>query len=62
MIQQMTFLFATEETATKLMGDKARFFNPSLDYTYTPLSQSIEPEASKTIKRREWMTLFQERI
>jgi len=58
MIQQMTFQYATEDTAEKLMGDKMFDFNPGLDYFYTPLSQSIEPEHSKLAKRREWATIF----
>ena len=59
MIQQMTYAFATEETGTKLMGDKLQDFDPSLDYYYTPLSQSIESEQSKAVKRKEWMMLIQ---
>lgn len=59
MIQQMTYAFAQEETGMKLMGDKLVNFNPSLEYYYTPLSQSIESEQSKIVKRREWMTAMQ---
>ena len=59
MIQQMTYAFAQEETGFELMGDKLKDFNPSLDYYYTPLSQSIESESSKMTKRKEWMTVFQ---
>ena len=58
-IQQMTYAFAQEETAMELMGDKVMNFNPSLDYFYTPLSQSIESEQSKMVKRKEWMSIFQ---
>jgi len=50
--QQMTFQFAKEETAFKLMGDKLYDFNPALNYTYKPLSQSIETESSKGAKVR----------
>jgi len=59
MIQQMTYAFAQEETAIKLMGDKAYDFNPSLDYNYSPLAQSIEPESSKMNKRNQWMQIIQ---
>lgn len=59
MIQQMTYAFAQEDTAMKLMGDKAYDFNPSLDYNYSPLSQSIEPESSKMNKRNQWMQIVQ---
>ena len=59
MILNMTYAFAQEETAMKLMGDKAYDFNPSLDYYYTPLAQSIEPESSKEAKRQKWMNIYQ---
>ena len=58
MIQQMTHQFAKPETGFKLMGDKLYDFDPSKDYFYKPLSQSIEPEHSKLAKRKEWTTLF----
>lgn len=53
MILQMTWQFAKPETGFKLMGEKVFDFNPSLDYTFKPLSQSIEVEHSKTLKKRE---------
>ena len=53
MITQLTWQFATEETAFKLMGDKVYDFDPSADYTYKPLSQSIMPEYSKANQIRE---------
>jgi len=58
MIQQMTFMFAKPETGYRLMGEKVYDFDPSKDYWYKPLSQSIEPEHSKAAKRKEWATLF----
>ena len=58
MINQTTWLFAEEETLFKLMGDKIYDFNPTLDYYYKPLSQSIETEQSKMVKRKEWTTLL----
>jgi len=50
MVQQMTWAFSMPQTAIKLMGDKVYDFSPSLNYTYKPLSQSIETEQSKTAK------------
>ena len=58
MIMQTTYTFAFPETGIKLMGNKVYDFNPSKDYYYKPLSQSIEPEYSKANKRKEWATLF----
>lgn len=53
MISQMTWQFAIEETAFKLMGNKVYSFDPSADFTYKPLSQAIIPEYSKTNQIRE---------
>jgi hypothetical protein len=58
MIQQMTYRFAKPETGLKLMGEKVYDFDPSKDYYYKPLSQSIEPEYSKVAKRKEWTTII----
>ena len=58
MIQQMTAVFAMPETGAKLMGDKLYDFDPSKDYFYKPVSQTIEPEYSKAAKRKEWSTLI----
>lgn len=58
MITQMTHQFATPDTANKLMGDKMYDFDPSLDYMYKPLSQSIENEYSKANKIRELTQLI----
>ncbi len=59
MITQMTWQFATEETAFKLMGDKAVDFDPTRNFTYKPLSQSIETEYSKANQIREINTMMQ---
>lgn len=50
MIQQMTFAYATEPTAKKLLGEYLYDFNPELDYWYKPISQTIESEYSKKTK------------
>ncbi len=49
-INQMTWRFARPETAMKLMGDLAYDFDPNCDYTYVPLSQSLESEHNKLRK------------
>jgi hypothetical protein len=59
MIQQMTYRFATDRTGFELMGDKLYNFDPSLNYYFTPLSQSIEPESSKAAKLNTWTQLYQ---
>ncbi len=53
-IQQMTWQFAEPETGVSLMGDKVFDFDPSKEYWYKPLSQSIENEYSKESKIRMW--------
>lgn len=58
MIQQMTFSFAMPETGFQLMGEKIYDFDPSKDYYYKPVSQTIEPEYSKAAKRKEWSTII----
>ena len=58
MIQQMTFVFAKPETGFKLMGDMVYDFNPTLNYTYKPLSQSIETEYSKGTKIRNLLQML----
>jgi len=49
-INQMTYRFARPETALKLMGELAYDFDPDADYTYVPLSQSLESEHNKIRK------------
>jgi hypothetical protein len=58
MIQQMTYRFAHEETAFKLMGDKLFDFDPSKDYYYKPVSSSIESEQSKANKIRSYIQIL----
>jgi len=58
MITQMTYQFSTEQTANRLMGEKMYDFNPTLDYTYKPLSQSIETEYSKNAKVKLWIQIL----
>ena len=58
MIQQMTWTFAKPETGEKLMGDKVFDFDPLLNYTYKPLSQSIETDHAKGLKIKNWITIL----
>lgn len=58
MISQMTYQFAQEETARNLMGDKIVDFNPTLNYTYKPISQAIETEASKFNKLKIYQMIL----
>jgi hypothetical protein len=58
MILQMTWQFASAQDAMELMGEKVVDFNPTYDYYYKPLSQSIETDQSKTIKVQHWTTVL----
>lgn len=54
-ILQMTHRFARPETLVSLCGEKlAASFDPASDYTYVPLTQNIEAEASKQKKIMAW--------
>ena len=59
MIQQMTGRFARPETGYKLMGQKSRYFDPTRDYWFKPLSQAIEGEQSKQAKIRNLLQFIQ---
>lgn len=52
MILQMVYQFAQPETAIKMMGDKARIFDPDAEYAYSPVSSNIELEYNKNNKLR----------
>ena len=58
MILQMTNQFAEPETGYKLMGEKVYNFDASAEYFYKPVSQAIETEQSKMVKRREWREIM----
>lgn len=47
MIINMAYQFMRPETALEIMGEDAYNFDPDADYSYTPLSQNIEPEYNK---------------
>ncbi len=46
-ILQMTYQFAHQKTALKMMGDDAQYFDANADYTYSPVSTAIETEYNK---------------
>jgi hypothetical protein len=50
MILQMTYAFATEETALKMMGKLSEVFDPDGEYSYSPVSSNIEMEYNKNKK------------
>lgn len=58
MITHMTARFMKPETGQKLLGDKVFDFDPTLDYFYRPLSQSIETEYSKQANINRLIQLY----
>ena len=58
MISQLTWQYAEEETAIKLLGDKIMSFNPDGDYYWKPVSQAIETEYSKNSKIKQLSTVI----
>jgi len=58
MILQMTYQFAKRETGEKLMGDKIYAFDPTKEYFYKPVSQTIETEYSKQTKINQLIQLI----
>jgi len=57
-ILQMVWRFAKPKTAAKLMGEDVYSFDPDADYTYTPVSASIETENSKFRKVQLYQQLM----
>ena len=54
-VNQMTHRFADPETLEKLLGKElAQAYDPDGDYTYVPLSQSMEAEHNKNKKVQNW--------
>ena len=49
---QMGYQFMHPETALKIMGNDAAYFDPDADYHYQPVSSNIEVEYSKNQKVR----------
>ena len=58
-VNQMTHRFAEQETMEKLLGKKLmQVYDPDGDYTYVPLSQSMEAEHNKVKKIQNWDQLI----
>ena len=54
-VNQLTYRYAEPETLEKLLGKQlAAIWDPDGDYTYVPLSQSIEAEHNKMKKIQTW--------
>jgi hypothetical protein len=58
MITQMAAQFMRPETAERMLGDKMPDFNPTLDFTYKPVSASIETDESRQAKIRNWIQVL----
>lgn len=58
MITQMSAQFMRPETARKRLGDSMFDFNPALDFTYKPVSASIDTDESKQAKIRQWTQIL----
>lgn len=58
MINWMTYQFAHEETAKKLLGDKMKDFDPKQSYMWKPVSSAIETEYGKANKVRNLLTML----
>ena len=50
LILQMTHRFMKSETAIRIMGDDAYYFDANANYTYSPVSSNIESEYNKNKK------------
>ena len=55
MILQLAYRFADNDTIVKILGEELyQYFDPNSDYTYVPLSASLEQEHSKMRKVQTW--------
>jgi|TARA_R100000049_G_C1896077_1_gene47564 hypothetical protein len=58
-ITQMSARHMKEETAIKMLGEEGVVnFNPVLDYTYKPVSASIDDDSSKQTKIQNWIQVL----
>jgi hypothetical protein len=57
-ITQMTAQYMRPETANAWLGRDMIFFNPTLDYTYKPISASRDTDASKQQKIQNWTQIL----
>ena len=58
MITQMSAQFMRPETAQKMLGNRMFDFDPTLDFTYKPVSASLETDESRLAKRRDWIQVL----
>lgn len=58
MMQQMAYQFMHPDTAMKMMGEYAKFFDPAGDYSYKPVTSNIEVEHSKDKKIQRYDQLL----
>jgi len=58
-ITQMSARHMKPETARKILGEEGViFFDPTLDFTYKPVSSSIDDESSKQTKVQNWLQML----
>jgi hypothetical protein len=57
-ITQMAAQYMKPATANEVLGNDIQFFNPYLDYTYKPLSASLNDDASRQAKVQNWISIL----
>ena len=58
-ITQMSARHMKQDTALKMLGERnVQFFNPTLDFTYKPISASADTDSSKQAKIQNWVTIL----
>jgi len=58
-ITQMAARHMKEQTAIDMLGfEQVPYFNPYLDYTYKPLSASLNDDASRQAKVQNWIAIL----
>ncbi len=58
-ITQMSAQFMKQETAERMIGKKeVSFFDPSLDFTYKPLSAALDSDSARQTKTNNWLQLY----
>jgi hypothetical protein len=58
-ITQMAARHMKEQTAMDMLGlEQVPYFNPYLDYTYKPLSASLNDDASRQAKVQNWIAIL----
>jgi hypothetical protein len=57
-ITQMAAQYMKEQTAYEVLGEDIQFFNPYIDFTYKPLSASLNDDASRQAKVQNWISIL----